>query len=156
MDKYYNSMLFSKSPVDSIEIEDKAIDIVIKDSYKFRFDKLPLDLFGSFYENYIGYIINDEGEIIKSNKTSKTKGIYYTPPSVVGTIIKLTLRKKMNTLFNKIKKKKPIPPPIRIQSKESKIGRWSKLKGKSFTPLEALRKKPITIPPKDTSSGIMR
>lgn len=98
MDKYYNSMLFSKSLADSFEVSDNVIEIIIKESYKYRFDRIPLDLFGSFYENYIGHILNEEKEIVKSKAETQAKGIYYTSPHIVDLICELTLIERLRNL----------------------------------------------------------
>ena len=108
MDRYYNSMLFHKSLLDNMEISDDVLSSIIKDTYLYRFDKLPIDLFGSFYENYIGHIINEENEIVKDKDFVKAKGIYYTAPQIVDLIISLTLRKKLSVV-SKGNKKKTIP-----------------------------------------------
>ncbi|MFC1494757.1 Eco57I restriction-modification methylase domain-containing protein [Thermodesulfobacteriota bacterium] len=106
MDKFYNSMLFQKSLIDNIEISDDVLSSVIKDTYDFRFDKLPVDLFGSFYENYLGNIINEEKEIVKDKNLIKAKGIYYTAPQIVDLIISLTIKNKISRHFKKGKKPK--------------------------------------------------
>ncbi len=95
MDRYYNSMLFSESQADGIEVSDHQIANIIKDSYEYRFDRIPLDLFGVFYENYIGHALNDKGEFFKSSRETKAKGIYYTSPYVVDLICNLTLSQKL-------------------------------------------------------------
>ena len=98
IDQYYNSMLFCKSLLDNIEISDDVITSIIKNTYDYRFDSLPIDLFGSFYENYIGYVLNDEKEIVKDSSFIKSKGIYYTPPQIVDLISSLTLKEKLNSI----------------------------------------------------------
>jgi len=107
MDKYYNSMLFHKSLLDNIELSDETISSIIKDTYNFRFDKLPIDLFGSFYENYLGHVI-EEREIVEDKKFIKAKGIYYTPPQIVDLIITLTLKNKLVNLQLKQSKQKGV------------------------------------------------
>lgn len=98
MDRYYNSMLFSESQADRIEVSDHQIANIITDSYEYKFDRIPLDLFGVFYENYIGHVLNDEGEFVKSNRETKAKGIYYTCPYIVDLICNLTLSKKLEKI----------------------------------------------------------
>jgi type I restriction-modification system DNA methylase subunit len=107
MDKYYNSMLFSKSLADSFDVSDSVIETVIKDSYKYKFDRIPLDLFGIFYENYIGFILNEEKEFVKSKGETQAKGIYYTSPYIVDLICSLTLKEKLQTL-KPVKGKLPV------------------------------------------------
>ncbi|MCK4821898.1 hypothetical protein KA005_39395, partial [bacterium] len=95
MDRFYNSMLFAKAFLDHIEIDDEILSSIIKDAYSFKFDKLPIDLFGSFYENYLGQII-EEGEIVDAKQQIKAKGIFYTHPKIVDLINTLTLKSKLD------------------------------------------------------------
>ena len=94
---YFNSGLFEPGTADSIEVSDQIIRQIISDSYRYHFGQLPLDLFGTFYENYIGYIINEEYQWTRNRRRAQAKGIYYTPPAIVDFIVVNTLRSAQAT-----------------------------------------------------------
>lgn len=61
---------------------------------RYLFDQIPLDLFGSIYEQYLGTILQGTDKRVKLEKeTGKRKkmGIYYTPSYIVDYIVKNTV-----------------------------------------------------------------
>ena len=97
----FNSRIFAKHPCDDLKIADEVIQKVVNILYNgtgessgYRFDQIRADVLGSMYEDYIGYILKEEGEIYKLEKEMKkrkAKGIYYTPTYVVEYIVENTL-----------------------------------------------------------------
>ena len=60
----------------------------------YQFDKIPADLFGNIYEQYLGTILQNTDKRIKLEKESgkrKKMGIYYTPSYIVDYIVKNTV-----------------------------------------------------------------
>ncbi len=60
----------------------------------YQFDKIPGDLFGSIYEQYLGTILQSTEKRVKLDKESgkrKKMGIYYTPAYIVDYIVKNTV-----------------------------------------------------------------
>jgi len=100
-DKRFNSRIFAKHPCDDLEIDDEVIQTVVDILYNgtgessgYRFDEIHADMLGAMYEDYIGYILKEEGEIYKLEKKMekrKAGGIYYTPTYVVEFIVENTL-----------------------------------------------------------------
>lgn len=100
-DKRFNSRIFAKHPCDDLEIDNEVIQTVVDILYNgtgessgYRFDEIHADMLGSMYEDYIGYILKEEGEIYRLEKKMekrKAKGIYYTPTYVVEYIVENTL-----------------------------------------------------------------
>jgi len=109
-DRRFNSRIFAKHPCDDLEIDDGVIEKVVNILYNgtgessgYNFDQIPADVLGSMYEDYIGYILKEEGEIYKLEKEMKKRkagGIYYTPAYVVEYIVE-------NTLGNLLKEMSP-------------------------------------------------
>lgn len=97
----FNSKIFDTHPCDNLKIDDEIIQKVVDILYNgtgessgYRFDQIRADVLGSMYEDYIGYILKEEGEIYKLKKEMKkrkAKGIYYTPTYVVEYIVENTL-----------------------------------------------------------------
>jgi len=100
-DRRFNSQIFAKNLCDDIEIDNEVIEEVVRILYEgtgessgYLFDQIPADILGSMYEDYIGYILKEEGEIYKLEremKKRKAEGIYYTPTYVVKFIVENTL-----------------------------------------------------------------
>lgn len=110
IDKTYNSGLFAEGACDylgkKIDADDNAFVEIINELYKtknkgirYNFADIPADIFGSIYEQYLGYIQKKDAS---ENKTSKRKsqGIYYTPRYIVDYIVQ-------NTLGEALKSKTP-------------------------------------------------
>ena len=61
---------------------------------RYLFDQIPVDLFGSIYEQYLGTILEGTEKRVKlDSKSGKRKkmGIYYTPSYIVDYIVKNTV-----------------------------------------------------------------
>ena len=61
---------------------------------RYLFDQIPVDLFGSIYEQYLGTILQGTEKRVKLEKESgkrKKMGIYYTPSYIVDYIVKNTV-----------------------------------------------------------------
>ncbi len=96
-DKNYNSKLFQSLSCEKLDIDDNIYVDIINELYKskrgirYNFAAINADVFGSIYEQYLGYIQQKEGtEQYKAIKR-KSQGIYYTPRHIVDYIIKNTL-----------------------------------------------------------------
>ena len=110
IDRDYNSGLFKEGPcdhlVEKIEAEDQVLAEIINELYhtkgkgiRYNFADIPSDVFGSMYEQYLGYIQKEDAEAGKKSKR-KSQGIYYTPRYIVEYIVQ-------NTLGEILKEKKP-------------------------------------------------
>lgn len=92
---YYDSKLFAKHICDTLEYENNLMADVIKELYKnkkgirYNFASINADVLGSVYEQYLGYIQEEEEDKKKSKR--KSQGIYYTPRYIVDYIVKNTL-----------------------------------------------------------------
>ena len=110
IDRDYNSGLFKEGPcdhlVEKIEAEDQVLAEIINELYhtkgkgiRYNFADIPSDVFGSMYEQYLGYIQKEDAEAGKKSKR-KSQGIYYTPRYIVEYIVQ-------HTLGEILKEKKP-------------------------------------------------
>lgn len=99
----YNSKLFAKGILEENGFfSDDSLKKVIKTLYygagqnyeKYMFDKIPGDLFGNIYEQYLGTILAGTEKRVKLDSTSgkrKKMGIYYTPSYITDYIVKNTV-----------------------------------------------------------------
>ncbi|MAG44692.1 hypothetical protein CL633_02280 [bacterium] len=118
-DRDYNSKLFEPHFCEELNkhAEDSVYIKIITELYKnqrgirYNFADIPADVFGSIYEQYLGYIQQENQQ--KKDKTSKRKsqGIYYTPRYIVDYIVKNTLGQILETKSqNEIKNIKILDP----------------------------------------------
>lgn len=97
----FNSKIFDTHPCDNLKIDDEIIQKVVDILYNgtgessgYRFDQIRADVLGSMYEDYIGYILKEEGDVFELEREMgkrKAEGIYYTPTYVVEFIVENTL-----------------------------------------------------------------
>jgi len=102
-DNTYNSKLFAKGILEEYGVfGDDVLKKVIKTLYygiehnyeKYMFDKIPGDLFGNIYEQYLGTILAGTEKRVKLDSSSgkrKKMGIYYTPSYITDYIVKNTV-----------------------------------------------------------------
>jgi len=102
-DNTYNSKLFAKGILEEQgAFGDDVLKKVIKTLYfglennyeKYMFDKIPGDLFGNIYEQYLGTILAGTEKRVKLDSASgkrKKMGIYYTPSYITDYIVKNTV-----------------------------------------------------------------
>jgi len=96
-DKHYNSKLFESRSYEQLTADDNIYVEVIKELYKnkkgirYNFAAIKADVFGSIYEQYLGHIQQENGEIKDKKSKRKSQGIYYTPRYIVDYIVKNTL-----------------------------------------------------------------
>lgn len=102
-DATYNSKLFAKGILEEYGVfGDEPLKKVIKTLYfglehnyeKYMFDKIPGDLFGNIYEQYLGTILAGTDKRVKLDSASgkrKKMGIYYTPSYITDYIVKNTV-----------------------------------------------------------------
>jgi len=148
MARTYDSGLFEEGkgkPYDHLGEKLDAMDVtfvdIINELYKtegkgirYNFDDIPADIFGNIYEQYLGYIQQEE---IKEKKTSKRKsqGIYYTPRYIVNYIVKNTLGEVLkNQTPDEIKNLKILDPAcgsgsFLIVAYQALLDYWEKQKG---------------------------
>jgi type I restriction-modification system DNA methylase subunit len=90
----YDSGLFEPSLCDEVFLDDNILASIIEEFYYFDdgtpidFSKIPADVLGNLYENYLTYISKNV-DIQKSHK--KEQGIFYTPTYIVDYIVRNTL-----------------------------------------------------------------
>ncbi len=104
--KKYNSGLFGQTEsaeheCDKIDIDDRAIEDVIKGMYKpssrkieYNFAVIDADVLGNIYEQYLAFILKETPKITKlvgGRIHRKEQGIYYTPTYIVDYIVKNTV-----------------------------------------------------------------
>ncbi|OGC47099.1 MAG: hypothetical protein A3A94_03580 [Candidatus Portnoybacteria bacterium RIFCSPLOWO2_01_FULL_43_11] len=105
-DKSYNSKLFSFHSCENLTADDNIYAVIINELYKnqrgirYNFAAINTDVFGSIYEQYLGYIQRGNGEEKDKKSKRKSQGIYYTPRYIVDYIVK-------NTLGEVLKEKSP-------------------------------------------------
>lgn len=109
----YDSELFKKSLCDDIFVDDDLLELIIEELYYFEdgtpvdFSKIPADVLGNLYENYLKYISKNV-ETQKSHR--KEQGIYYTPNYIVDYIIKHTLGELLKNKKVNVKKIRVLDP----------------------------------------------
>ncbi|MBU0572130.1 N-6 DNA methylase [Patescibacteria group bacterium] len=93
-DGKYNSNLFSPHVCEELNTEGDPFSKIIPQLYgekergvKYRFDAIDVDVLGSVYEQYLGYVQGIDGTKSKRKK----QGIYYTPSYIVEYIVRNTL-----------------------------------------------------------------
>ena len=96
----FNGDIFKPHPCEEIKLTDQALHRIIKELYPpkspYRFDVIPVDIFGAVYERYLGKTIHVRGKDVKVEdkpEVRKAGGVYYTPKYIVDYIVKNTVRK---------------------------------------------------------------
>ncbi|GAH83130.1 unnamed protein product, partial [marine sediment metagenome] len=92
----YNGKMFERGHLcERIEIRDDALGTIIEQLYYVNFRKFTSDILGNTYEAYLGEQLSlDSGKIklLSSRTIQKSRGIYYTPTTVVKYIVEESLR----------------------------------------------------------------
>jgi len=109
----YDSGLFELSLCDSLFLEDDILAKVIKEFYYFEdgtpidFSKIPADILGNLYENYLAHISRN----VETQKLHRREeGIFYTPAYIVDYIVKNTLGELLKDKKTEIDKIKILDP----------------------------------------------
>lgn len=96
----FNGDIFKPHPCEEIKLTDQAVLRIIKELYPpkspYRFDVIPVDIFGAVYERYLGKTIHVRGKDVKVEdkpEVRKAGGVYYTPKYIVDYIVKNTVGK---------------------------------------------------------------
>jgi len=96
----FNGDIFKGHPCEGIALHDWALGDLIEQLYTprspYRFDVIPVDIFGAVYERYLGKILRVRGkQVIPEDKPEvrKAGGVYYTPKYIVDYIVKNTVGK---------------------------------------------------------------
>jgi len=109
----YDSGLFEYSLCDEVFLDENIIALVIEEFYYFddgtpiNFSKIPADVLGNLYENYLSYI-SKNADIQKSHK--KEQGIFYTPTYIVDYIVKNTISELLKDKKVNVEKIKILDP----------------------------------------------
>jgi len=114
----FNSDLFShRDWEDHLAVEFKVIKKIVLDSYHpYQFDRIPLDVLGNIYEQYLGYTIRVTDHRVKFKlkpelENRKAMGIYYTPEYIVDYIVMNSIGKLLEELpWKRIKEVKIVDP----------------------------------------------
>jgi type I restriction-modification system DNA methylase subunit len=90
----FNGEIFKYHACEEIQVEDWKIGKMIEGLYPpespYRWDNIPVDLFGAIYERYLGKMIyvKDGGvEVGDKPEVRKSAGVYYTPKYIVDYIV---------------------------------------------------------------------
>ena len=96
----FNGDIFKYHRCEEIKLTDQALHRIIKELYPpkspYRFDVIPVDIFGAIYERYLGKTIHVRGKDVKVEdkpEVRKAGGVYYTPKYIVDYIVKNTVGK---------------------------------------------------------------
>lgn len=134
-DDRYNSGLFHfkkekdrQSPdgiTPNLEIDDKTITEIVKQLYypesPYAFDQVPADVLGSVYEQFLGQVItlspSHKASIDYKPEVKKAGGVYYTPKYIVDYIVKNTLGKLLDDIWQP-KTLNEIPSPEKGRARE--------------------------------------
>lgn len=107
-DDEHNSKIFEKNEnINEIirNISDKTFNELIGELYNQSFRKFTSDILGNTYESYLSSKLCFDGGEVKlqhMNQSRKDQGIYYTPPYIVEYIVKNTLGKKLENLWEQV------------------------------------------------------
>lgn len=97
----FNGEIFKEHASERIDLEgDITLYRIISELYPpkspYRFDAIPVDIFGAVYERYLGKTIYVKGKKIEVDEkpaVRKAGGVYYTPKYIVNYIVKNTVGK---------------------------------------------------------------
>lgn len=102
----YKGLIFNEHKIDNIIIEDKILkEILINICHTngikavYQFDQIPVEIFGSIYERFLGKSLyfdsekKDNSFVLKNNSQKKYTGTYYTPDYIVDYICENTIGK---------------------------------------------------------------
>jgi type I restriction-modification system DNA methylase subunit len=94
----FNGEIFKYHPCEEIKVEDWQIGKMIEGLYPpespYRWDNIPVDLFGAIYERYLGktiYVKDGGVEVGDKPEVRKAGGVYYTPKYIVDYIVANTV-----------------------------------------------------------------
>ncbi|HKZ53742.1 MAG TPA: hypothetical protein VJ085_10740, partial [Candidatus Acidoferrales bacterium] len=94
----FNGEIFRAHPCEHIDLHDWSLGKIVEELYApaspFRFDKIPVDIFGAVYERYLGKTIYVRGKQVRVEdkpEVRKAGGVYYTPKYIVDYIVKNTV-----------------------------------------------------------------
>ncbi len=94
----FNGEIFKYHPCEEIKVEDWKIGKMIEGLYPpespYRWDNIPVDLFGAIYERYLGktiYVKEGGVEVEDKPEVRKSGGVYYTPKYIVDYIVANTV-----------------------------------------------------------------
>jgi len=98
INKKFNGEIFKYHPSEEINAEAWKIGKLIEGLYPpespYRWDNLPVDLFGAIYERYLGKTIRVNGsdiEVQDKTEVRKSGGVYYTPKYIVDYLVENTV-----------------------------------------------------------------
>ena len=109
-DKEHDSKIFEKDiEIDKIinVVDNRLLGEIIEGLYHQNFRKFTSDILGSTYESYLEskLVLKEEGLNLESEQQARKKhGIYYTPTYVVDSIVRNTLSKKLEKLWDEVLK----------------------------------------------------
>lgn len=113
LDEVYDSKIFEKHDVDTIEVENGILSELIdkllytKEGLNYDFEDIPSDVLGKIYEQYLSYSGKDKD---KAKEKRKKQGIYYTPKDIVDEIVKNTIDKAIQDKSCKLSEIKILDP----------------------------------------------
>ena len=94
----FNGEIFKYLPCEEIKVEDWQLGKMIEGLYPpespYRWDNIPVDLFGAIYERYLGktiYVKEGGVEVEDKPEVRKSGGVYYTPKYIVDYIVANTV-----------------------------------------------------------------
>lgn len=109
-DDEHDSKIFEKNEeINEIirNIDDNIFNALIGELYNQSFRKFTSDILGNTYESYLGSKLcleEDKLSLEYEHKITKEQGIYYTPTFIVNYIVQNSLGKKLEELWNEVKK----------------------------------------------------
>jgi type I restriction-modification system DNA methylase subunit len=90
----FNGEIFKYHPCEEVKVADWQIGKMIEGLYPpespYRWDNIPVDLFGAIYERYLGrtiYVKDGGVEVGDKPEVRKSGGVYYTPKYIVDYIV---------------------------------------------------------------------
>lgn len=94
----FNGEIFKSHACEGISLDDWRLGEIVEELYPphgpYRFDVIPVDIFGAVYERYLGKIIKVRGKDVNVEdkpEVRKAGGVYYTPKYIVDYIVKHTI-----------------------------------------------------------------
>jgi type I restriction-modification system DNA methylase subunit len=94
----FNGEIFKYHQCEDVEVDNWKVAKTIENLYPpdspYRWDKIPVDLFGDIYERYLGktiYVKNGKIAVEDRPEVRKAGGVYYTPTYIVDYIVRNTI-----------------------------------------------------------------
>lgn len=91
LNETFDSSLFLPDTCDDVDISNEIIETIIKGLNGIDFSGLSAHVIGEVYEDYLGELLAEERSTASEKKNKKNSGIFYTPESIVGTIVRSTV-----------------------------------------------------------------